>query len=420
MTNKLFTLLFVFLLLSCGNNNRRHGNVEGNNKNESDNTTSVDNKVSDPQRNKKTVNVYIENSGSMDGYVRGVTEFEQSVYNYLSDIKNADVADCLNLYYINSEMIDFAVNVDADVISDFIEKLEPYDFKIRGGNRGTSDLAMIIRDILTQTDSNHISILVTDGIFSPGKGKNASEYLVNQEIGIKNNLAKQLKNYPDFAVVVYQLSSKFNGTYYNKIDSPIHLDNKQRPFYIWLFGQAEDLSNLCEEVPDGNFRGSGVLKKFSIVAGGRDVDYAVKNQSGKFKLSRKAHKTEIEDLKADRDGKVRFSVNVDFSSLLLDDDYLADVSNYDVHGWDLSVKKNTSTAKYTHTITLTTQKSKQKNGLLSIKLRMAKPDWDDVNDSEGERPIEGKTYGIKQQIDGVYGAFTNKNKYYTELLINIK
>ena len=32
-------------------------------------------------------NIYIENSGSMDGYVKGKTEFEQAVYSYLSDIK---------------------------------------------------------------------------------------------------------------------------------------------------------------------------------------------------------------------------------------------------------------------------------------------------------------------------------------------
>ena len=43
----------------------------------------VGKKVIKPQ----AVNVYIENSGSMDGYVKGVTEFEQAVYNYLTDIK---------------------------------------------------------------------------------------------------------------------------------------------------------------------------------------------------------------------------------------------------------------------------------------------------------------------------------------------
>ena len=35
------------------------------------------------------VNVYIENSGSMDGYVKGQTDFEQIVYNYLVNLKLA-------------------------------------------------------------------------------------------------------------------------------------------------------------------------------------------------------------------------------------------------------------------------------------------------------------------------------------------
>lgn len=36
-------------------------------------------------------NIYVENSGSMDGYVKGKTEFEQAVYSYLSDIKISDI-----------------------------------------------------------------------------------------------------------------------------------------------------------------------------------------------------------------------------------------------------------------------------------------------------------------------------------------
>ena len=50
---------------------------------------------------KPTINVFIENSGSMDGYVKGVTEFEQAVYGYLSDISISNITDTLNLYYIN-------------------------------------------------------------------------------------------------------------------------------------------------------------------------------------------------------------------------------------------------------------------------------------------------------------------------------
>ncbi|MDR3251423.1 MAG: hypothetical protein LBT42_07175 [Tannerella sp.] len=79
------------------------------------------------------INVYIENSGSMDGYVRGVTEFEQAVYNYLSDIKISGVADSLNLFYINSKVIPQGSGSDIAVIEDFILKLEPSSFSQKGG-----------------------------------------------------------------------------------------------------------------------------------------------------------------------------------------------------------------------------------------------------------------------------------------------
>ena len=46
------------------------------------------------------VNVYLENSGSMDGYVKGQTEFEQIVYNYLVNLKLAKITSELNLFYI--------------------------------------------------------------------------------------------------------------------------------------------------------------------------------------------------------------------------------------------------------------------------------------------------------------------------------
>jgi hypothetical protein len=47
------------------------------------------------------INVYLENSASMDGYVKGVTEFETAIYNLLGDFKISGLCDSLNLNYIN-------------------------------------------------------------------------------------------------------------------------------------------------------------------------------------------------------------------------------------------------------------------------------------------------------------------------------
>jgi len=54
----------------------------------------------------------------MDGFVKGVTEFEQAVYNYLTDIKISQFTDSMNLFYVNSDVIP-----QGSDISDFIEKL---------------------------------------------------------------------------------------------------------------------------------------------------------------------------------------------------------------------------------------------------------------------------------------------------------
>lgn len=111
------------------------------------------------------INVYIENSGSMDGYVKGQTEFEHIVYNYLVDLKQIRVAKALNLNYINSSILP-----QQDDINDFIEKLEPSSFQKKGGNRGTSDIALMIKDILAATNDSTVSIFISDCIFSPGRG----------------------------------------------------------------------------------------------------------------------------------------------------------------------------------------------------------------------------------------------------------
>ncbi|MBR0175861.1 MAG: hypothetical protein IJQ11_00325 [Bacteroidales bacterium] len=367
---------------------------------------------------KPTVNVYIENSGSMDGYVKGVTEFESAVYNYLSDIKISEITDTLNLYYINSQIISYAQGADADVIEDFINKLEPNEFKRRGGNRGTSDIADVIKSILRETKENNISILVTDGIFSPGRGKDAESYLVNQQIGIKNAVAEHLKMQPNTGVILYQLLSKFDGTYYNKVDDRIPWKGL-RPYYIWVFGQANNLAKLREEVPEEKFNGSGVQRMLTFVPGDQRVNYGVV-KSGM--MSKKSTKTDIIGLEPNRKGDVSFSVNVDFRNLLLDADYLLDSDNYEVPNYSLQVKPNVNNENYTHVLTFKTDKMSRKNGELLIRLKMQKPNWEDVNDNEGSRCVEGKTYGVKYQVDGVYQAFANttKTNCYTDIKINVK
>jgi hypothetical protein len=360
------------------------------------------------------VNVYIENSGSMDGYVKGVTDFETAVYSYLSDILISGVSDSLNLCYINSKIIEYGSDVE-----DFIKKLEPSTFRARGGNRGASDIANVIDAVLTETKQNYISILVTDGIFSPERGKDASEYLVNQQIGIKRRMSDYLKKFPNTAVIVYQLSSNFNGIYYNKVDAGIQI-NEQRPFYIWVIGNSHQVRALQNKAPGSKFKGSGIQNVYTAIPGNQTVKYALNPSIGKYRKSKTNTKNTIENLGKDsRSGKVKFAVNIDFSTFLLDENYLLDSNNYENDSkYDLEIK-STKGSGYTHTLTFTSDKVYKET--VSVKLKAQLPGWiENVNDDDGTTAVKGKTYGIKYQIGGIFEAYTFDNNYYTKIKINIK
>ena len=395
---------------------------------------------------KPVVNVYIENSASMDGYVKGITEFEQAVYSYLSGIKISDVTDTLNLYYINSSPISYAANADIDVISDFIEKLEPTTFRQRGGNRSTTDISNVFKAILAETRENDVAILVTDGIFSPGRGKDAAEYLVNQQIGVKNTIAEYLKKYPNTAIVVYQLSSKFtsNATekiyYYNREDKPIEV-NAQRPYYIWIIGNVANITLLKANIPETTFKGGGVQHSFTFLPSlEKEIDYAILNtpKFGSFKRDKKSSKTSIYDIKKAKSGiqqgKFMFTIGMDLSlfSILLGDEYLLNTESYarlinkqPNNDYFIEMEDNTNPlTNYTHNMKLTADKISV--GELEIILRNNLPVWvSEINDDEGLdihiNNAINKTFGIKYLVEGIYEAYQRQeNTIYTTMKFNLK
>lgn len=366
------------------------------------------------------INVYIENSGSMDGYVKGQTEFEQIVYNYLVDLKQIRIAKELNLYYINSQILP-----QQDDIRDFIEKLEPSSFKAKGGNRGTSDIALMIKDVLNEMNDSIVSIFISDCIFSPGKGKNAEEYLVNQQIGIKNFIGDYINEHPNFAVVGYRCMSQFEGLCYDKNDSGKYYKGS-RPFYIWLFGGQGAINRIRIEMQRNNRYLKSAENVFTVFAGGIDMPdscYAIKIKSGNFDLDKLDPKHSIKNLKADKSGRIRFSVEVNYAPLILSDDYLCNTELYELSDpkFELvSVERINEYKKYSHLLTFETEHVHPTTLEVSIKTDI--PKWPELyNDNEGNEITENnadKTFGIKYMTEGIASAIIKK-RYYTRMTINI-
>ena len=366
------------------------------------------------------INVYIENSGSMDGYVKGQTEFEHIVYNYLVDLKQIRIAKELNLNYINSQILP-----QQDDINDFIEKLEPSSFKAKGGNRGASDIALMVKDILSEMNDSIVSIFISDCIFSPGKGKDADDYLNNQQIGIKNYIGDYINDHPQFAVVGYRCMSQFEGYCYDKNDAGNYYKGS-RPFYIWLLGGQGAINRIRIEMQKNNRPLQGVENVFTAFVGGADMPdscYAIKIKSGKFDLDKLDPKHSIRNLKADKGGKIRFSVEVNYAPLILSDDYLCDTSLYELSDPKyklVAVERIKEYKKYSHVLTFEAERVHPST--LDILLKTAVPTWPkQYNDDDGNEITDDnadKTYGIKYMTEGIASAIFRKN-YYTRMTINI-
>jgi len=368
---------------------------------------------------KPIINIYVENSVSMDGYVKGTTEFEQAVYSYLSDIKISDLTNSFNLNYINSEILS-----QPDDVKNFIDKLEPNTFKLRGGNRAVTDISNILDSILKETSNNTISIFISDCVFSPGGSKDSEQYLINQQIGIKKSFATLLKT-RDLAVIVYRLKSKFEGTYFNRFDKPQNI-NAQRPYFIWLLGNCSYLKELIKKIDKSKMKGSGVLNTYAIFRKCENLNYGILNTPiiGSFQ---RIDRTQIENARKDSDKKqFMFSVGINYSSLLLDDTYLTDPSNYIISDQNYSLEIVKSyTGSYTHTIKLHCKSNIISSTCVKIQLINKLPNWiidfnDDIGTDINATGAMGKTYGLKYLIGGVYDAYTMDSNTYAEIIISIK
>ena len=180
----------------------------------------------------KMLNVYVENSGSMDGYVVNGGDLATLVEDYINLLRHCGInIKNWQYYFINSKIIPISQSS-----KEFADKVQPTQFKKAGGNRGTSDLADIF-DKVVPLSGDTLCLLVSDMIFSPGKGQNADDYIKRQCNRIKEKLRNVDSN---VSMLLYRFEGKYNGTYYDKQDRKSSF-NGVRPFFICAIGSDEVL-----------------------------------------------------------------------------------------------------------------------------------------------------------------------------------
>lgn len=412
--------LIIIIFAQCSNNKRPSSEI-----------TSAKDTTTDSVPKLKGFNVYLENSGSMNGYVKGNTGFKQSIYFYLSQIEN-NITDSINLFYINNKVIPLGINIDS-----FIKNINPVNFVKKGGNTSASDIAVVLDMILNRHKTNEISLFISDCIFSPGKkyqsDKEVQNYLIQQCTHIENSFKRKLREMNhELAIVICQLYSDFNGNYFNRYDKPQYIDAK-RPFYFWLIGSPKHIQKLLKEISFESFqdKGSQVENIYTIYKTNAQPNYGIVNNGkwGTFERDKKDPLHSVHSVtkaqKGPNTGKFRLPIGINYSSVLLADSYLLDSSNYELQGNNYSLTIDSyKTLHYSHILYLTTALPSIPTSRLKIVLKNRFPEW--VSDKTDYIGINlktdnafDKTFGLEYLIKGVYDAFGGANADYATFEIKI-
>ena len=387
---------------------------------------------------KPVYKIFIENSASMDGYVQGASDFKNAIYGFLSDIRNKlnGITNEMNLFYINSVTIPFKDDVDR-----FIKTMDVTTFKEKGGERGISDISDVVKRVLENTNGDTVSILITDCVFSPGKGKIGTEYLVEQSTGIKNSFSDKLFAEKDLMTVVIKMNSQFSGTYYNYLDLPQKLNNK-RPYYIWIIGKEKYVNQLFKKIEIEKLNGIQTHHFFYPLSMSAQPKYQIlrSDKIGNFKFDKKEQNTIKSARVGDRgvqQGEFGFAIGIDLREVGIENAYFEDKNNYKLSNsnYNIDIVPITDSMKlinpelqfYTHKIIVKTRDLQ--SGVLDIELKRAIPQWVIDSDSKDDTYQIGaelnKTFGFGSLFNGVSEAYrstggaVSKNAYF-KISINIQ
>ena len=401
-------------------------------------------KISNPEKLiQPTVNVYIENSSSMIGYINGDTYFKTDIRELLTILNHhyAGRGKKVNLNLINSDI--YPINTTDNI--DFITALTPNTFKI--GNVYQSDLNKVFKQVLDKTSKDTLSILISDCIYSV-KG-NASPLSV-QKTGIERHFLDKSTKGIKVSSEIIKLNSQFNGIYYDKNNGKHLLNGDMRPYYMVALGSDEALSDLNTKIPFNDGKMMGYSNKLILTSNNFSdkVYYTLlktKKDIGRYsyikEVSTRDSKRGIEDIKTN--GRTfEFSVGINYSTIPVESSYVRDTNNYKIVQGNYKIKSitevNTTTEKnitapakvilgsnkITHYITFEATSKGQSD--LECVLENKIPAWiyeTNTMDDTAKKNDKNRTFGIQYLVQGISEAnklINPKSQNILELNIKIK
>lgn len=383
---------------------------------------------------KPIVHIYMENSGSMNGYVTTNSQFKNALGHLIT--KAYGYYPGTRLDFINQDIYH---NELCDNLDDFVLHLNPESMKV--GNTSSTDINKIFKMILDRTQGDTISVLVSDCMYDVDNVGNLLSAAASSTTGhFMRAISRAHEAKEEFGVIIMQCMSEFSGNYYEG-NTAIPC-NSQRPYYVIVMGGLKQLMNFNEhmELENTSTGLPGMAHKYMLSSettwtlDNNTVRTYIRDFTNAKKIQLEENRLDIRKITTDHDKpNLTFAIAMGVSKLFADRTYLLDKDNYAVEPQHFSIAEISDSVAFAeydvfdHPYALRLNVDVQNFApQVAIRLLNKIPKWVkecSYTERTGALPPENQSYAIFEMIEGIYNAFYNsiesKNKDLFHLSIRI-
>ena len=186
------------------------------------------------------LNVYLEISGSMKGYMPKQTGrstgFQKEMASLFSWFVTSVDSKSKNFYGIKDDQTTLEFESKDDVAS----KISRADFDFGK----TTTLPDLVEKIIKKNNQEDVSIIVSDFLYSPPN-------VLNLEGTLNVRLREMFLKRPEMALSVYAFKSDYSGKFYTVSNKVVeNCCSDKRPYYVWVLGKqslVEQIDKLISE-----------------------------------------------------------------------------------------------------------------------------------------------------------------------------
>lgn len=406
---KYFYLCFavLFLTYSCGSDcNVNYNDLDL----DSFGCLRIDSiKRNSPDPSLENINIFLETSGSMDGYMPSngdATEFQIIIADLLQTY-SSDFNDAMSFYSVYNQETPFEKIVNSNAR----DKILHGDFNWSG----STYLPIMIDSINKKYQKgNNVNILVSDMIYSPEKRDSKNVELTTTDI---RELTKSLSK--DYISALFS----FNSSFRNRRGTI-----RSSPFYLLIQGKQENVNLIRNSIQKASER---LEYKYDYLEFGSEYPnfyYTVlpyTEASPNF-IAMPCEEfndayISLQDIDIDNSQPMVFWLGVDLLELpnyTQDVSYLSENLNLELLSGNakvLEVKEVTElnisqddvsiSERCTHFIQIEVSLVNDCISLLNVSLKYTRPDWVDIKNENINEHERSKTFGLSNVISGFEQAY---------------